>query len=317
MMRVSIFGQPFWVKRLAEQLNRYGRESVRSDAICLFCMNQQSMRDIKSADVFIRVGYRPGAATWRGMGFDAFWSVVRTINQRARVFYFWIGTDVLDAIRDSKTKAGGRRLEKAKRDKHLAGAPWLTRELAEIGIEASTTYLLGTCVPLSDPPLPTRFSVLTYVPDLRYRFYGGPLIYDCAVALPMIHFDVIGGRGDWALHQLPNLQFWGWQPDVANFYRKSVAVMRLVEHDGVGATAIEGLAASRHVLYSYPLPFTEHVCFGDTTGARTALTALFTSYTNGQLYPNRAGREYALAQFDREQVTQRLIETLESNHGSQ
>ena len=315
MMQVAVFGQPFWAKRLVERFNLYGKGSVRSAAVCLPHMTPRNIIDIRTADVLIRVGYRPGAATWRGSGFDALWSVVRAINLRARIFYFWIGTDVLNAVRDFRAERGLRRLEKTKRDNHLAGAPWLTEELREIGIEARTTYFPGICVRYSGAELPQRFSVLTYIPDLRFRFYGGPLIYDCAEALPTINFNVIGGKGDWVRNKLPNLQFWGWQPDLGPFYRNSVVVMRMVEHDALGGTVIEGLAASRHIIYSQFCPFTQHVRFGDTTGALSALNGFFTSHSHGQLQPNLAGQEYACTNFDSERLTQTLIESLERNNG--
>ena len=142
-MRVAVFGQPFWAKRLSENLILYGNGSVQSAAVCLPRLTRRNIVDIKSADVLIRVGYRPGAATLRGVAFDVFWSVIRAINRRARVFFFWIGTDVLDAMRDFKAKRGLGRLERAKRHNHIAGAPWLTEELAEIGIKARTTYFPG------------------------------------------------------------------------------------------------------------------------------------------------------------------------------
>ena len=87
-------------------------------------------------------------------------------------------------------------------------------------------------------------------------------IYDCAAALPMIHFNVIAGNGNWVHNKLPNLTFWGWQQDMGQFYRDSVVVMRMVEHDALGpGTVLEGLAASRHAIYSYAFPFAQHVRF--------------------------------------------------------
>jgi hypothetical protein len=154
--------------------------------------------------------------------------------------------------------------------------------------------------------------VLTYIPDLRHRFYGGPLIYDCAAALPMIHFNVIGGNGDWVHNKLPNLTFWGWQQDMGKFYRDSVVVMRIVLHDALGGSVTEGLAASRQVIYSYPFPFTQHVPFGDTRGAVAALNSMFATYSNGHLQPNRAGQEFVRAQFDLQGLTNNLIGSLES-----
>jgi hypothetical protein len=311
-MRVAVFGQPFWAKRLSENLNLYGNGAVQSAAVCLPRLTRRNIVDIQSADVLIRVGYRPGAVTLRGVAFDAFWSMVRSMNRRARVFFFWIGTDVLDAMRDFSAKGGRARLERAKRDNHVAGAPWLTAELAEIGIEARTAYFPGIRIQYSGTEFPKRFSVLTYIPDLRYRFYGGPLIYDCAAALPLIHFNVIGGNGDWVHNKVSNMTFWGWQGDVGQFYRDSVVVMRIVQHDALGGSALEGLAAGRHVIYSYPLPFTQHVRFEDTRCAVAALSSMFASFSNGHLQPNLGGQEYVRTEFDLGGITHNLIEILEA-----
>ena len=41
----------------------------------------------------------------------------------------------------------------------------------------------------------------------------------------------------------------------------------------------------------------------------------FDSFSNGQLEPNLAGQEYVRAQFDLEDITHKLINTLEGNSG--
>jgi hypothetical protein len=77
---------------------------------------------------------------------------------------------------------------------HLAGAPWLAEELQTIGVPASCVWLPSQ-LPTGDvPPLPNVFTVGSYIPDSRFEFYGGPLIYEAARRLPFVRFLIFGGQ---------------------------------------------------------------------------------------------------------------------------
>ena len=264
---VFIIGPKFWAARLQQVLTQHGQPSLKVSGwrVTGGVGGFNDWRGVLRTDVVFRVGLRPGSRSFRGRAFDAFWHLLRLALPRATAVYYWIGTDVaqtLDAMRAGTIPA--RTVRELHNSLHLADAQWLAEELRSMGIRASVQRLPGALT-WPDPllPLPETFRVLTYIPDARYQFYGGIEILEAARKLPSIAFDVVGGNGTWIPNSLPNLVFHGWQNDLTPFYQKSSVVVRLVQHDGMGATAVEALLFGRHVLYTYPLPHTIAITFGE------------------------------------------------------
>lgn len=300
MIRLVLLGQPFWAQRLAGFLN--GRPEAFEARFLApgGAFTPSGLRTLLWADAFIRVGYRPAARTPRGRAFDAFWSLIRGLNRRAKGVHYWIGTDVLNTLEDHR--AGRLRpgpLRKALGELHWADAPWLVEELAEVGLPSR---YIALPVPLDDvrPPdhLPAPFTVLTYIPEARPGFYDGPTLVTVAEALPDVRFEVIGGTGAWAPRGLENLTFFGWQPDVRPFLERATVVVRLVRHDGMGGTVREALEAGRHVIYSQAMPHVTVVPFQDSQRLEAAIRELHGRFQRGELAPNRAGHDYVKATFD-------------------
>jgi hypothetical protein len=235
-----------------------------------------------------------------GRSFDAFWNLLRTISRHPPVVHYWLGSDVFRTVRDH---AGGklrtRVFESIMNDHHLADAPWLAEELAQVGIRSTVMHIPAPNLRSAEvTPLPEQFSVLTYIPDTRFAFYGGNSIYQAAANLPDIQFVVVGGNGRWARDPLPNLRFMGWQNDLTPFYQESSVVLRIVEHDSIGVTVKEALSFGRHVIYSYPLPHTLHVPFNHAAKLTSALNDLHTLHKRHLLLPNTSGWSYALQEFN-------------------
>ena len=309
---VFVIGHKFWARRLQQVLAEYGGSClrVRCRQVPGGAGQIGDCAHLFGTDVFFRVGMRPGSRTIRGRAFDAFWHTLRLAVPRAAVVYYWIGTDVLKTL--ETVKRGGlskSAMRDVRRSLHVADAQWLADELRILGIEALVQRLPGALTrPDKLQPLPETFRVLTYIPDARHEFYGGAQIYEAARALPSIPFDVVGGTGSWIARALPNLVFHGWQGDLAAFYRNSSVVARLVKHDGLGATAVEGLLFGRHVLYTYPLPYTISVAFGDTGRLIEILRSLRDQFQRGSLGPNTAGHEWATKAFDASAEGGRLVD---------
>jgi hypothetical protein len=233
VIRVALLGQPFWCRRLVELFRKRGEDL---SPVFVPLGLPSLLKAARSADVFMRVGYRPGGATWRARAFDAAWAGLRALNPKALGVHYWIGTDVLNTLEDQR--AGRLRpgpMARAKGDLHWADAPWLVDELATVGLSARSIPLP---VPLKDvtPPerLPAPFTALTYIPDPRWEFYDGPSILEAATRLPQVRFEVIGGTGTRVERPLPNLSFHGWQEDVRPFLARAAVAIRLVRHDGMG-----------------------------------------------------------------------------------
>jgi hypothetical protein len=228
-----------------------------------------------------------------------------------RVFY-WLGTDVLNTTQDFKAgRLRQRSYAEALKDHHLADATWLVEELLEVGIGALPKTITIPELLVGDiPRLPSRFSVLSYVPDSRHSFYGGNCIYEAAQQLPDIRFDVVGGSGAWVSKCLPNLVFHGWQRDMKCFHRNATVLVRLVQHDGTGLTALEALSFGRHVIYSYPLRYSIRVRWGDTDALVEKVRELFALHQLGLLRPNASGSAYVQEHFNHQVCTEDLISYL-------
>jgi hypothetical protein len=314
-MNIAVFGQTRWASLLAETLNSSPDEDCRA---AFFEANAglkpQTLTAVCNADVLMRVGFRPGARTPRGIAFDALWSVFRNLNRRAQAAYFWIGTDVWSTLNDVRSgKIIEARLRRTARDVHFAAAPWLVAELKEVGIESEHVLIdkLPEDVIAIEPPtvFPKPFTVLTYIPDSRPKFYGAASIYECARNLPCIRFEVVGGTGRWVQLPLPNLHFFGWQ-NMAEYLKRATVLVRMVEHDALGGTVQQALAAARHVIYSYPVPHALQVPFGDTARLTAIIRQLYKAETSEGLTPNLAGRKYALREFDVVPHYRKMLEIL-------
>jgi hypothetical protein len=301
MIRASLLGQNFWAKRIQNTLAMYAPAEVQAQTLILRSfLSARQIGQLKHADVLVRIGYRPGSPSPLGRAFDASWAALRKMLPHVPAIHYWIGTDVLRTAQDL---ASGRLrktpFEESLRDWHVADAPWLAEELAGIGISASVQPVPAPNLrALTPPPLPGSFRVLSYVPDYRYRFYGGELIQTAAERLPRVQFDIVGGDGKWLLTNLPNLHFHGWQHDMARFYQNCSLVLRIVEHDAMGVTVKEGLSFARHVIYTYAVPETVQIPFGDKEGLIAAIASFEEWHDHGLLRPNTAGWQYAMREFD-------------------
>jgi len=312
LKRICFIGQPYWSKKLWESIRLCASERVFPTHVGVPDDGLLALiKESRSADVLVRVGMRPGALTVRGLAFDAFSAILRANNPRARCVYYWIGTDVMNALRDSGKGKHSPFFQRANRDRHIAGAPWLESELRSIGIAAETAFFPYKLPEIKVVPrLPMDFRVLSYVPDSRYKFYGGESVYKAAQHLPRVEFDIIGGQGRWVKHSLPNLRFHGWVENVQSYYERSSLVIRLVEHDALGESIKEAMAIARHVIYSYPIPHTERVKFDDQDGLIEMIAKYHRWHIQGTLHLNLSARAYCLRQWNLPRLVCNLIEKI-------
>jgi hypothetical protein len=312
MIRVALCGQPHWTRSLINLLTQYTPDRVAAFSAGPLLSLAARPRRIGGPDVVLRVGFRPGAPTIRGRGFDALWRAARAANPLARAVFYWIGSDVSSTLRD----ATDGRLEPgpfldARSAHHIAGAPWLASELEQVGVIARSVLFPAALPAIAGPaPLPENFRVLTYLPAGRAADYGGDEIVAAARSLPNVRFVVVGG------HDLaggaPNLDTLGWIGSMDEQYALSCAVLRLARHDALGATVREALVHARHVIYTYNLPHVTHVPFGDGVALTSALSDLAQRHGRGQLGLNSEGRTYALEAFDPRELSVQLVAALQA-----
>jgi glycosyltransferase involved in cell wall biosynthesis len=102
------------------------------------------------------------------------------------------------------------------------------------------------------PPLPEKFSILTYVPFKRWDFYNGDMILKLAEALPEVDFHILASEGKRIT--LPNVHTYGFVKDITPFYKNSSVLIRITKHDGLAKMILEALSCGRQVLRNMPFP---------------------------------------------------------------
>lgn len=314
IVKILLIGSPKWVDRLSNLLNTHAASTIQAQFIAIpGKVSWKTLRAIITADLILRVGFRPGIKKLKAFLFDVWWAFYHAFSKKRRFAFYWIGSDVIATMQEFHKGKLTIFHNKTSKDRHLAGAPWFVDELREVGIEAVESVFpdgLSIASLLNHEQLPTRFSVMSYVPDKSYKSYGGEALYRAAKALPEISFDIVGGTGTWVEQPLPNLFFHGWQNDLLPFYLNASVVARIVAHDAIGGTVREALALGRHVIYTYALPYVNQVAWGNNAGLINILKELFDKHECGQLLPNQAGRKYALEEWNTAALTIKLANIL-------
>jgi hypothetical protein len=314
MIRVLVLGDPFNASRIARSLTSRATDLRAADIRATYVPHRSYLRLLalpprSERVVLVRAGYRVGATTPRGRLFDAYWSLLRRTLPNAAPCHYWLGTDVLETVKE--TDAGTIRIaavSSARDDLHLTVAPWLTAELESVGI-AATTVLLPPPHPAPEvaPPLPSEFRVLAFLPANRFAFYGGDTVVETARRLPDVRFDVVGSVGEQTRSAPANVRWHGRVSDMPLRYAETSVVVRVPRHDGFANVVIEGLLNARHVICTHEIPFTHRIWPVTAEALAASLVALRDAHTSGGLSPNLAGRSYALEEFDEADLMDRLI----------
>lgn len=313
--RVAILGQPHWSRHLARLLERHASDLVDAVAAPGASAGKLLSPWAPKPNVLLRVGYRPGAPTIRGIAFDALWRLIRVAHPRARAVFYWLGTDLLHAQEDASAGRLRRAFHAALADEHLATAAWHIPDLAALGIDARFVALPYELPKAPMTPMPDQFAVLTYLPTLRFAFYGGEHVFEVARQFPDVPFRVLGADEPPTMCP-PNVHYPGWQRTTDAIYRESSVVLRLVQHDGIGGTALEGLAHGREVIYTYPLPHVHRVAFGDIDAVVRVMNALLEMHRSGTLVANDEARAYVLSEFDEARLTRELAAELVAEYAN-
>jgi hypothetical protein len=317
---VVFIGQSRWSGVLRDQLTASGdaAERVAFHAVPLerpwSVFRPSSIAALISADVLVRVGFRPGATTPFGRLFDAAWRVLLALRPKARPVMYWIGTDVMNTAEALRNPAALARFKSASSGMtHLAASQGLVDELALLGVESRLAWFpaLTLNVPTTPPPYPERFTVLSYVPDARASFYGGPDLVALARALPDVLVRIVGGAGAWVEGEVPpNMTFVGWVEDMGPEYELATVVTRLVEHDALGATAIEGVLYGRGVVYTGELQHAQHVPFGDLAALCAVISVYYARWQSGDMAPDLSAAQWARKEFSQQERIRVLLREL-------
>jgi hypothetical protein len=216
----------------------------------------------------------------------------------------WAGSDVLHARAVVERGRATRTLLRGVT--HWAGAPWLADELRPLGVRAR--WLPHSWVePAVPPPLPPGpLTVIAYLPDGRFDFYGGDAVLTVARALPDVRVLVAGATA-LPSPRPPNVTPLGWVDDMAALYARSHALLRLPAHDGLSFMVQEALALGRYALWNQPPPFAgvEHVA--GVEPAVAVLRALAARQAAGALAPNADGMAAVRTRFSARAIRAGLL----------
>jgi len=211
----------------------------------------------------------------------------------------WVGSDVMRLHEDRV-----RRQIDLGFVHNFAVAPWLGEELREAGVRADVVPLS----PIGDEPelpLPAApFTVLSYLPDHKFEFYGGPAVYAAAEALPDVRFLVVGGDG--VHHVAPsNVTTLGTIGDMSSIYARTHVLLRFPQHDGLSYMVLEALNSGRHVVWNHPIATGRLALTPDDVVLR--VRELRDDFAAGALMVNDGGRQHVRETYGRETVRRRII----------
>lgn len=269
---VLLVGSPHWCRHLKEVLERHGgvRCHTSGDALRWLFAPARSI-------CLVGVG-APDTAKRRVYHVAAF-LLHRLRIVRSRVLY-WIGSDVIRLRPGDRLVSGCR---------NIAGSEWIAGEVRSKGYACIPRLFpvelrSGSAVPF---PVTGRLRVLAYIPDAQHELHGSSELLQLATGFPNVEFSVIGGAGTWCRDRPGNLQFVGWVSDIAVPIRESHVLLRRTQHDSFSAFVREGIAAGRHVLFTYDVPGVTWVRSGDMEALMAAMRALQDRFRRGELVPTQ------------------------------
>ena len=295
MKRAVITGVDYYAKFLAELMNSETRDWSANAYTSSRLQTLLAINALRGADALITFG---GPAPTSAL-------IETARRNNVPIFVVWSGPDV------QKAKDDLFALEVVKQEEfiHLADGPWLVDELRPLGIDAE--YFPLTAVPSGGPvkPFDSQFRVLTYLPGPRRDFYGAPLVYQVAHAMPEVQFEVVG-PGERDERAPENVIFSGTVRDMQDRIDASTVLLRQPEHDGKSMLVLEALARARHVVWNYNFPHVHTATRLDDIVS--TLRRMQQQHAARELELNLAGRAFVLEDFAREDIARRLGQRLEA-----
>jgi len=234
-------------------------------------------RELAACDLVYQIGGRRTAGK--------FLHAARLLAKKKIVMH-WAGSDTL---LEYDRGVDARNTRWVVEDIHHWGvSQWIVGEVSSLGVACEWVPIPSFYVPETPAPLPSEFSVLVYVPDVRCGdLYGLDRILQVARSLPQVPFNLVGLVRGRIPNPPSNLNIFGRLPHLRDFYRASSVVWRPSRHDGLSCMVMEGLGYARHVLWSYPFPGCLQVSSAED--ARDEISRLYGLQKEKKLMPNSDG----------------------------
>ncbi len=281
--RVVIHGLPHFSRKLERLLQCDGWE-VNYHACRSLADTAALVRDLSRADLVY---------TWGGRVSQG--KFLRSANLLGvkNLVMLWSGSDIFFA---QEQVAAGKMDRWISGMTHWAVSPWIAEEARTLGLPCEFVQASFVDAVSDVPPMPEKFSVLCYVPNIeKASLYGWNEIREVATALPSVDFCIVGVQKGQTLDGPSNIKVAGWATDLAPHIRATSIVWRPVRHDGLSFMVLESLAQGRHVLYTYPFNGCVHTPTADS--ARREIERLHALHKSGRLSVNTAGIEAIAHEF--------------------
>jgi glycosyltransferase involved in cell wall biosynthesis len=256
-----------------------------------------SLAHLTSADVWYSIGTPLD---------DRAFHVLARFLRKPRIIH-WVGSD-LHILGEKPTLA-----QQCKRSTvhNLAEVSWTIDELRGFGLRATLAPLPPRLPPPQEPlPLPDRFTVLLYLPQVREDFYGRreyERLFRAFVKKP-VRFLVVG-NGQCYAPDGADVTHLGWCSDLLGLYAQSTVLLRFTKHDGLSLMTLEALACGRHVLWTQEFPFTTSVrSYHD---CEREVSLLLAQHLQGQLQAQTEAARFVRETYDVQRCIARIADVWE------
>ena len=292
--RVAVVGLPKFASELARKLSSF----------------QSSVR-LRSFDTYYNVKDKLAFIPYVLLS-DIVYSINGTISNSSvfnlalrlnkKLVIHWVGTDVIKA--QKAFNQGTYNHEYINKAIHLCEVEWIRDELAEIGIKAEIQNFVVFDKEISEPGIPKKFSVLSYLYPGREKFYGIETLIEAAMRFPEIEFNLVGTEG-YEKTTPSNMKFLGWVNDLSSRIASAGICVRFPEHDGLSSFVLESLALGKHVAYKYNYP---HCIFCDSSEKiYRAIEVKYNEFKNGDLKVNSEASRFIETTFNKETIFSGLL----------
>jgi len=180
-------------------------------------------------------------------------------TEHKKIIHF-IGTDIFQLMHRKYIEVKAFR-DTVQVDKMFVNAPWLQKEMKDMGIEAELLYCPIDSSAYTVEPFPEQFTIAVYRSDSN-PMHNDIFMFDVARNCPDIKWKFFGGTKPANTIDMPkNIEFHGTIPekDIPAFIASTTAIARITVHDGFPASVAEWVMSGRPFIFNNKqMPFNKY-----------------------------------------------------------
>jgi len=165
----------------------------------------------------------------------------------------WSGSDIYYTINDFDLCKSVKQFNKIISLNLTSEHEGIIEELSSINIQGTLTpqvinkIKIKNEIKVNSPAL--KKSVLAYLPDGRYEFYGFSYIESLIKSYPNINFIIVADKKH-SLAKYKNVQSLGWIENMEPIWKDIGLLIRMTTHDGFPRSIVEALAYKKYVVHN-------------------------------------------------------------------